>query len=53
MNRRNLVVLLIAHVLPIIVLVVQSTYLAGSFESDLPWLFYIVATVSGLGFSLT
>lgn len=53
MNKKSLVLLLIADVLPLIVLVVQSTYLADSFRSDLPWLFFIVASVSGLGFSMT
>jgi hypothetical protein len=53
MNRKNLAILLIAHILPIVIFVIQSTYIADSFRSDLPLLFYIVAAVAGLGFSLT
>jgi hypothetical protein len=40
------------HVIPLWVLVIQSTWVSTSFCSDFPWLFYLVASLAGVAFSM-
>jgi hypothetical protein len=40
------------HIIPLWILVIQSTWVSSSFHSDLPWLFYIIATLAGAAFSM-
>jgi hypothetical protein len=47
------IVFAILHILPLWILVVQSTWVSSSFQSDLPLLFYLVAATAGAACGMT